>query len=134
MYNIDKIIDNKNNDVGKILTFLKTTEDHDKRIIPCLMDLILRENHSHYNGTLLFACSEYSPNECKPYFEDLVNIVINGDYEAAMEAATIIYNFTEINDEWSDDFLDSIEKKLMNSLKQPNDNEEYIRGVLSLVK
>ena len=82
---------------------------------------------------LIFACNEYSPEECKEYLETFVDIVINGDYEASMTSSQLIDDFPEPF-EWDDKLLDKVENDLKVALRKDSDNNEFIQEVLRLFK
>ena len=145
---IKQIIIDKNDRVSQLIQLIKNTDDHkyrneliytlvdnfkDKRIIPTLIDLIKKEDLKHYNASIIYACNEYSPYECKDHISLFVDTVINGDYEASMASAQLIIDFPEPYD-WEDDLLNRLENDLASSLDKDNDNKEFIREVLKLFR
>jgi hypothetical protein len=143
----DIVCDSKNK-VNKLIDLINSTEDHkyrtelvfalidnfkDDRIIPTLINLIKRESLKHYNSSIIFACNEYSPNECKDYLSLFVDIVINGDYEASMSASSLIFDFSEPYN-WDEKLLDNLAEKLKGALNYENENSEFIKAVLKVIE
>ncbi len=143
---IDEVLNQKNNDVIKIINLINQTNDNklrselvftlidnfkDKRIIPALIDLIKREDLKNHNASFVFACNEYSPEECKNRIDFFIDLVINGDYETSMASAQLILDFPEPY-KWSENLLDKLENKLRVSLEENIQNKEFIIDVLKM--
>lgn len=144
---IKKIINYKNKSVAELLEAINKTSDHelrtnlvftlidnfkDDRITPALINLIKREDLIHYNGGIIFACNEYNPDECKPYLELFIDIVINGDYEASWSSCSLILDFQEPY-EWEETLLAELKTKLQLALKDENLNKEFIEAILKIL-
>jgi len=130
---INEINSTKDHEYRKELIFLLVDHFKDDRIIPTLIHLIQRTDLQHYNGSFIFACNEYSPNECKKYLDLFVDLVIDGDYEASMSASALIHDFSEPYD-WDEKLLDKLAEKLRTALKTKNQNREFIEVVLNIFK
>jgi hypothetical protein len=144
---IEKIVENKNMMVAELLEAINKTNDHelrtnlvfilidnfkDDRIILSLINLIKREDLKHHNGSLIFACNEYNSDECKPYLELFIDIIINGDYEASMNSAGLILDFQEPY-EWEEDLLNELKTKLQLAFKSDKKNKEFIEAILKIL-
>lgn len=143
----EKIVKNKNASVSELIEAISKTSDHelrtnliftlidnfkDDRITLTLINLIKREDLKHYNGSIIFACNEYNPDECKPYLDLFIDIVINGDYEASMNSAGLILDFQEPY-EWEEKLLTELKTKLQLALKIENGNREFIEAILKIL-
>ncbi len=144
---IKEIVEGKNKSVSELIGLINTATDNefraeliftlvdnfkDDRITLTLVNLIKRQDLKHHNGRIIFACNEYSADECKPYLELFIDIVINGDYEASWSSSGLILDFQEPY-EWEDTLLDELIIKLkvaMNDNK--NGNKEFIEAVLKM--
>jgi hypothetical protein len=145
---IKEIVNSKEKAVYELIELINETNSHesrreliftlidnfkDDRIVPTLINLIKREDLNHFNGSIIFACKEYSPEECKPYLELFTDIVINGDYEASWGSASLILDFPEPYDVWETDLLDRLLAKLKIAMKDgENKNKEFIEAVLKV--
>ena len=144
---IKEIVEGKNKSVSELIELINTTTDKeyrteliftlvenfkDDRIILTLINLIKREDLKHHNGSIIFACNEYSAEECKPYFELFIEIVINGDYEASWSSTSLILDFQEPY-EWENTLLDELLTKLKIAMNDDkNGNKEFIEAVLKM--
>ncbi len=130
--------------VDNILLQLKSTKDfnrmnklalfflgnfRDPRFVPTLMKISNSKDFAKANGTLIYVCGEYSNNECKKYLKQLVNWVINGDYESAWSSAQIIIEFKEPYP-WPDKLLNELHSSLELALENKSNNKEFIKAVL----
>lgn len=129
---IDLIDKTNNHETRRVLIFTLIDNFKDDRITSTLINLIKREDLKHYNGSIIFACNEYSPEECKPFLELFVDIV-SGDYEASMNSAGLIIDFPEPYDVWETKLLDKLLAKLKLAMDDDkNGNKEFIEAVLKL--
>ncbi|TRX35948.1 hypothetical protein [Flavobacterium restrictum] len=142
----ERVVDSKKQSVSELIEFINATNNHesrreliftliynfkDDRIIATLVNLIKREDLKHYNGSIIYACEEYSSEECKPYLEMFVDIVIDGDYEASWGSASLILNFPAPYDVWETELLDKLLAKLKSAMNDDeNGNKEFIEAVL----
>lgn len=147
---IKRIVDSKKKSVYELIELINKTDNHEFRreliftliynfkddsIISTLISLIKREDLKHYNGSIIFACNEYSPEECKPYLELFIDIVINGDYEASWSSASLILDFPAPYDVWETEILDKLLAKLEIAISDDkNGNKELIEAVLKVFK
>lgn len=145
---IKRIVNSKENSVKELTELINETNNHEFRreliftlvdnfiddsIISTLINLIKREDLKHYNGSIIFACNEYSPEDCKPYIELFIDIVINGDYEASWSSSSLILNFPAPYDVWETELLDKLLAKLKLSMSDDkNGNKEFIEVVLKM--
>lgn len=144
---IKRIINHKNESVTELIELINKTNNHefrreliftliynfkDNRITPVLINLIKREDLTHYNGSIIFACHEYNLDECKPYLELFIDIVINGDYEASWSSCSLILDFQEPY-EWEETLLAESKTKLQLALKTKNGNKEFIEAILKIL-
>ena len=147
---IKRIVDSKKKSVYELIELINKTDNHEFRreliftliynfkddsIISTLISLIKREDLKHYNGSIIFACNEYSPEECKPHLELFIDIVINGDYEASWSSASLILDFPAPYDVWETEILDKLLAKLEIAISDDkNGNKEFIEAVLKVFK
>lgn len=147
---IKRIVESKKKSVYELIELINKTDNHEFRreliftliynfkddsIISTLISLIKREDLKHYNGIIIFACNEYSPEECKPYLELFIDIVINGDYEASWSSASLILDFPAPYDVWETEILDKLLAKLEIAISDDkNGNKEFIEAVLKVFK
>ena len=105
----------------------------DERIVPTIMEVALSAEARHYNATLLFYCEEYGGDQPKQYINELIEVVINGEYEASMAAMSLIHSFLPPYP-WSDNDIDAIESKLKRALLEaPDDNRGHIESLLNAI-
>ena len=147
---IKRIVESKKKSVYELIELINKTDNHEFRreliftliynfnddsIISTLISLINREDLKHYNGSIIFACNEYSPEECKQYLELFIDIVINGDYEASWSSASLILDFPAPYDVWETEILDKLLAKLEIAISDDkNGNKEFIEAVLKVFK
>jgi hypothetical protein len=145
---IKGIVVSKNKSVSELIELINETNNHefrreliftlvdnfkDDRITATLINLIKREDLKHYNGSIIFACNEYSTEECKPYLELFVEIVISGDYEASWGSACLILDLPGPYDVWETELLDKLLAKLKVAMNDDkNGNKEFIEAVLKM--
>lgn len=107
----------------------------DEKIIPALFEIALKDGINNVNGTIIFACQEYSPVECKPYFQTLTEIVINSNYEASWSASTLITNFPKPYDLWEPEIVKVVIVKLKDvSQDATHPNQEFIANTITFIE
>lgn len=110
---------------------IKLIDDYtSKEIIPFLFDLIKNEKIKDLDATLVFACGEYSIEECVPHFEQFVEIVIHSHYEAAMTASGVLNEMRDYYDKLGYSKIMEIRNKLIGALNSTNENYELLQDVL----
>ncbi len=128
---LNLLVETNDDGIRNELALLIVNNFKSKEIIPTLISLIKRKDLKRKTGTLIFACNEYSPKECKEYLEFFVNIVIMGSYESSWSSAQLILDFPEPYYDWKDSLLNKLENKLLKALDdEKNKNKEFIEVVL----
>ncbi|WP_367389887.1 hypothetical protein [Lewinella sp. LCG006] len=147
---IQKIISTKSNLVTELLQNIAIEEDwakieqftialidnfKDPRILPGLVEKINTLPFDEANAFLVYACGEYSLEDCKVFFDLWIELVAMGDFHTASNAGFILANLPEPFD-FNERQLDQAENKLMLALSKPVTEEKalVIKEVLELLK
>ncbi len=105
----------------------------DQMILPSIVDEIklspLSESHAFY----LYACAEYSLEECENYFDLWIDIVCLGNFHSSVNAGIILVNLPEPF-EFEEDQVVEAQKKLMEVFKKDAslDKKDIVQEVLNL--
>lgn len=104
-----------------------------KNVLKKLVELIKSKKYITHEAILVYACGEYSLEECKLYMEFWVDLLIDREYHTAFNAVHIIQNLPEPFD-YDDTFLNKLKDKLKKALSFPNSNSKknLIEDVIEL--
>lgn len=124
-------------DRAKIEQFTTALIDNfkDPRILPGLVEKINTLPIDEAHAFLVYACGEYSLEDCKVFFDLWIDLVAMGDFHTASNAGFILVNLPEPFD-FSERQLEQAENKLTLALSKPVTEEKtlIINEVLELLK